>query len=225
MSMYEKYMKHGKIRTVTRDGNTHNENYEFVDTCNGHCEECDKHTVEVDEYCIFGSEYDKCSDGINAVVVYDCMFDFLSEWYPETFEDLSPLEDARVHECLSDIQSNGWCAVGYDDSSYFYGNMKKINDEYIILDVDLITENGDHSTSICNEGATIENDYRHCGYTLRGMEYNRYLGTPVFIHYEAISVPFLWHKDGDEWVCVGMVSWTNVHKNFDKILTECATAL
>jgi hypothetical protein len=69
MTMYEKDMKHGKIRMVTRDGDTHNENYEFVDTCNGHCEECDKHTVEVDEYCIFGSEYDKCADGINKVVI------------------------------------------------------------------------------------------------------------------------------------------------------------
>lgn len=69
MTMYEKDMKHGKIRMVTHDNESHHENYEFVDTCNGRCEDCDKHTVEVDEYCIFGSEYDKCADGINKVVV------------------------------------------------------------------------------------------------------------------------------------------------------------
>lgn len=89
----------------------------------------------------------------------------------------------------------------------------------------MISENGDRNTGICNEGATIEDDYLHCGYTMGGQSYNRHLSTPVFIHYEALSVPFLWHKESDEWVCVGMVSWYDVHENFDKILTECATAL
>jgi hypothetical protein len=188
-------MKHGRLIGVRKDDNEYN-----FTNCKKSCLECKNLTLKANDDDIFSLQHYTCKGSrvMGLVVLYDSVYNFLKEWYPNYYEYIGELDNDKVQAALEIIDSGTDDSAPYDDGEF--GNVTKLDNGDIVVDMEITDE--ENVSSLPNIGFCFD-AHRPVGYTEAGVMYNKYPDMAVYVHYESLYVPFVFR----ETVCEGKVIW------------------